>query len=114
MSGGEQQRIAIARALSGEPAILLADEPTGNLDPRLSREILDVLAAINERGTTVMLATHDPIVREAKVVTHELELDAGRLIHDTLATEEDAAKPVDLEADTAPVVPSGLPVGAVA
>ena len=113
MSGGEQQRVAIARALSGEPAILLADEPTGNLDPRLSREILDVLARINARGTTVMLATHDPIVREAGVVTHELQLDGGRLIGDTLA-DVDAVQPVDLEADTAPVVADAMPVGAVA
>ena len=113
MSGGEQQRVAIARALSGEPAILLADEPTGNLDPRLSREILEVLARINERGTTVMLATHDPIVREAGVVNHELELDGGRLVNDTLA-DEDVAQAVDLDADTAPVMAGPLPVGAVA
>ncbi len=112
MSGGEQQRVAIARALSGEPAILLADEPTGNLDPRLSREILDVLAEINANGTTVMLATHDPIVRESDRVTHELELADGRLLNDTLA---DALAPVDLEAETEPMLtPGAMPVGAVA
>ena len=113
MSGGEQQRVAIARALSGEPAILLADEPTGNLDPRLSREILDVLAQINARGTTVMLATHDPIVRESGVVNHELELDGGRLISDSLA-EEDMLQPYDSDAVTAPIDAGALPVGAVA
>ncbi len=110
MSGGEQQRVAIARALAGEPAILLADEPTGNLDPRLSREILDVLAEVNRRGTTVMLATHDPVVRDAPEVTHELELADGRLIGDTLA---DAMQPVDLEEPTAAMA-SPVMVGAVA
>ncbi len=84
MSGGEQQRVAVARALAGEPALLLADEPTGNLDPRLTREILDLLSAIRRRGTTVVLATHDPAVRDHVEVTQELRLDAGRLVCDTL------------------------------
>ena len=59
LSAGEQQRVAIARALVGEPAILLADEPTGNLDPSLTRELLAVFADVRQRGTTVLLATHD-------------------------------------------------------
>ncbi len=89
MSGGEQQRIAIARALAGEPALLLADEPTGNLDPRLSREILEVLGEITETGTTVVLATHDPLVRHHAAVTHELQLDAGRIVFDSLTEEQE-------------------------
>ena len=100
MSGGEQQRIAIARALAGEPALLLADEPTGNLDPRLSREILEVLGEITETGTSVVLATHDPLVRHHAAVTHELQLEAGRILFDSL-TEDQVDPPLQLVGATA-------------
>jgi cell division transport system ATP-binding protein len=59
LSGGEQQRIAIARAIVNEPYVLLADEPTGNLDPETARGIMEVLLRINTRGTCVLMATHN-------------------------------------------------------
>ena len=81
LSGGEKQRVAIARALIHEPDILLADEPTGNLDPDLSAEIIELLLEVNRRGTTVLLATHDreTIRRVAKRV---LTLREGKLVAD--------------------------------
>ena len=59
LSGGEQQRVVIARALANEPRILLADEPTGNLDPRATQEIMEIMKMINNRGTAILLITHD-------------------------------------------------------
>ena len=62
LSGGEQQRVAIARALIGDPFILLCDEPTGNLDPERSKDIMELLLSANARGSTVIVATHDPVL----------------------------------------------------
>jgi len=79
LSGGEQQRVAIARALINEPVLLLADEPTGNLDPDLALEIMTLFKEINNRGTTVLVATHDRdlIARMGKRV---ISLERGRVI----------------------------------
>ena len=79
LSGGEQQRIAIARALAGDPVLLLADEPTGNLDPDLSLEIMNLLREINANGTTVLVATHDrELIR--LVGRRTITLEGGRMV----------------------------------
>jgi cell division transport system ATP-binding protein len=79
LSGGEQQRVAVARAIVGEPALILADEPTGNLDPQLAIDVLGLFEEIHENGTTVLFATHDRTlleVRKRRVVV----LDEGKAI----------------------------------
>ncbi len=79
LSGGEQQRIGIARAIINEPVLVLADEPTGNLDPETSLEILDILKKINQRGTAVIFATHDyELVKSFQ--TRTLRIEEGQIV----------------------------------
>src|SRR5579864_2584661 len=74
LSGGQQQRVAIARAIAGDPSFLLADEPTGNLDSLMARQVMDLLEQINEMGTTIILVTHDPeLARRAQRNVHVVD-----------------------------------------
>lgn len=83
LSGGEQQRVAIARAIVNNPKVLIADEPTGNLDPDTAWEIMDVLEEINNRGTTIVMATHNKeIVNTIK--KRVIAIEGGRVVRDEL------------------------------
>jgi putative ABC transport system ATP-binding protein len=95
LSGGEQQRVAIARALVNEPEIILADEPTGNLDSRSGLEVLAIFQELNRQGKTVVLITHDPGV--AAMAGRVLELVDGRIVSDTQTeSPKDARKELEV------------------
>lgn len=86
LSGGQQQRVSIARALAGNPPVILADEPTGALDSRTGREILEFIKKLNKEGTTIILITHDNgIASEAKRL---VRIQDGKIIEDTVLREE--------------------------
>ena len=81
MSGGEQQRIAIARAIVNDPLLVIADEPTGNLDPETSMEIMNIFSQINESGTTIIMATHDKTLVDY-MQKRVIALEDGRIVRD--------------------------------
>ena len=81
MSGGEQQRVAIARAIVNDPLLVIADEPTGNLDPETSKEIMEIFTQINSRGTTILMATHDTTMVDY-MQKRVIALENGRLVRD--------------------------------
>ena len=81
LSGGEQQRVAIARAIVNDPRIVIADEPTGNLDPETSWDIMDIFQRINAAGTTIVMATHDKTIVD-QMQRRVIEIAGGRIIRD--------------------------------
>jgi putative ABC transport system ATP-binding protein len=84
LSGGQQQRVAVARALAGDPAILLADEPTGNLDSQNGEQVMDLLRELHRAGATICMVTHDP--RYAKYADRTIHLFDGRIVEETRET----------------------------
>ena len=81
LSGGEQQRVAIARAIVNDPAIVIADEPTGNLDPETSWDIMDIFTRINRAGTTIVMATHDKAIVDT-MQRRVIAIEDGRIVRD--------------------------------
>jgi putative ABC transport system ATP-binding protein len=88
LSGGQQQRVAIARVLAGDPRLILADEPTGNLDTMMSREVMDLLEKINEEGTTIVMVTHTPEC--ASRAARQIHLLDGQVVDLSSLPSEDA------------------------
>jgi len=84
LSGGQQQRVAVARALVGSPSILLADEPTGNLDSKNSEAVMDLLRQLHREGATICMVTHDP--RYASIADRTIHLFDGRIVEETLGS----------------------------
>jgi cell division transport system ATP-binding protein len=93
LSGGEQQRVAIARALASEPLLLLADEPTGNLDDRATRGIMNLFWEINALGMAVLMATHDLELMRRHPTARVLELDEGHLVYDSAEKKQAVTSP---------------------
>jgi cell division transport system ATP-binding protein len=96
LSGGERQRVGLARALVNNPSLIIADEPTGNIDPALSFEIVDLLNEINRRGTTILMVTH-----EHSLVKHFhrriIQIHSGEIVADTAAMQQNEPAPVETE-----------------
>lgn len=106
LSGGQQQRVAIARALINKPEVVLADEPTGNLDSRTSVEIMGIFQALNERGITIIMVTHEPDIAayaQRNIVMRDGVVQHDRVVKERLIAAEEAMKLAEpVEAESAP------------
>ena len=102
LSGGQQQRVSIARALAGNPSVILADEPTGALDSRTSREVLDFLRQLNDEGNTIVLITHDnSIAASAKRI---VRMHDGKIVYDGPADAPEAVVQAHISFDEDPLL----------
>src|SRR5258705_13895023 len=90
LSGGQQQRVAVARAVVGKPSILLADEPTGNLDSRNSESVMELLEELHKEGATICMVTHDP--RFARYAQRTIHLFDGRVVEEETGAQREAEK----------------------
>ena len=113
LSGGEQQRVAIARAMVNNPKLIVADEPTGNLDPETSESIMALLLEINRGGTTVIVCTHDSNMVD-RMKKRVIEVEEGRIIRDEYAsgyTSEEEVRPAPINAEQLAAAGVDVPVG---
>lgn len=95
LSGGQQQRVAIARALAGEPRFLLADEPTGNLDSLMARQVMELLEDINQQGTTIIMVTHDAEL--ARRAQRNIQIIDGQVCDFSMYQKADQSVVADLQ-----------------
>jgi putative ABC transport system ATP-binding protein len=98
LSGGQQQRVAIARALVGKPKVLLADEPTGNLDSKNAQLIMDLLASLHKQGSTIVMVTHDP--RWAEQAGRQVSLFDGKIVDDRRTRPASVFQAADCKAES--------------
>ena len=107
LSGGQQQRVAVARAIAGEPAILLADEPTGNLDSKNAQSVMELLRELHRDGATICMVTHDS--RFTDHASRTVHLFDGRIVEEVVARPVQAAPPAETYVPAAPPLPIARP-----